>query len=107
MRITARTVEIFYRGRRVGAHQRRTMGRKHGTDPDHMPSSHRRYADWTPDRFRRWAGKIWPNTEGLIAPFKLMALRKSETVRKSGGSSPPMLMKSTRSRGAFAIRRDE
>ena len=31
VRITARTVEIFHRGRRVGAHQRRTMGRKHGT----------------------------------------------------------------------------
>src|SRR6185437_6513503 len=48
VRITARAVEIFHRGRRVGAHQRRTMGRKHGTDPDHMPSSHRRYAEWTP-----------------------------------------------------------
>src|SRR5271170_1479720 len=30
------------------------------------PSSHRRYAEWTPDRFRRWAGKIGPNTESLI-----------------------------------------
>src|SRR5208283_5780043 len=62
---TARTVEIFHRGRRVGAHQRRTMGRRHGTDPDHMPSSPpalRRV-----DRFRRWAGKIGPNTEGLIS----------------------------------------
>jgi hypothetical protein len=28
-------------------------------------------------------------------------------VRKSGGSSPTMLMKSTRSRQALAIRRDE
>jgi hypothetical protein len=67
VRITARTVEIFHRGQRVGVHQRRYMGRKHGTDPDHMPSSHRRYAEWTPDRFRRWAGKIGPNTEGLIS----------------------------------------
>src|SRR5271167_4608092 len=67
VRITARTVEIFHRGQRVGAHQRRYLGRKHGTDPDHMPSSHRRYAEWTPDRFRRWAGKIGPNTEGLIS----------------------------------------
>ena len=66
-RITARIVEIFHRGQRVGVHQRRYMGRKHGTDPDHMPSSHRRYAEWTPDRFRRWAGKIGPNTEGLIS----------------------------------------
>ena len=67
VRVTARTVEVFHRGQRVAVHQRRYMGRKHGTDPDHMPSSHRRYAEWTPDRFRRWAGKIGPNTEGLIS----------------------------------------
>jgi transposase len=65
--VTARTVGVFHRGQRVADHQRRCMGRKHGTDPDHMPSSHRRYAEWTPDRFRRWAGKIGPNTEGLIS----------------------------------------
>ena len=67
VRITARTVEIFHRGHRVGVHQRRYMGAKHGTNPEHMPSSHRRYAEWTPERFRRWAGKIGPNTEGLIS----------------------------------------
>ena len=31
-----------------------------------MPSAHRRYAEWTPERFRRWARSIGPNTEGLI-----------------------------------------
>jgi transposase len=67
VRVTERMVEAFHRGQRVAAHQRRYMGRKHGTDPDHMPSSHRHYAEWTPDRFRRWAGKIGPNTEGLIS----------------------------------------
>jgi transposase len=60
-------IEIFYRGQRVGLHERRAMGRRHGTDPDHMPSSHRRYAAWTPARFLRWAAKIGPNTEGLVA----------------------------------------
>ena len=35
-------------------------------DPEHMPSSHRRYAEWTPERFRRWAASIGPQTEGLI-----------------------------------------
>ena len=48
VRLTGRTVEIFHRGRRVAAHERRHGGRRHGTDPDHMPSSHRRYAEWTP-----------------------------------------------------------
>jgi hypothetical protein len=67
VRVTARAIEIFHRGARVGVHQRRYMGARHGTDHDHMPASHRRYAEWTPDRFRRRAGKIGPNTEGLIA----------------------------------------
>ena len=66
VRITARTIEVFHRGRRVAAHQRRYGGRRHGTDPDHMPSAHRRYAEWTPERFRRWARSIGPSTEGLV-----------------------------------------
>lgn len=67
VRATSRTIEIFHHGKRVAAHQRRYSGRRHGTDPEHMPSSHRRYADWTPERFRRWAASVGPETEGLIA----------------------------------------
>ena len=37
VRLTSRTVEVFHRGQRVAAHQRRYGGRRHGTDPDHMP----------------------------------------------------------------------
>lgn len=66
LRATARTIEIFHRGKRVAVHQRRYGGPRHGTDPDHMPSSHRRYAEWTPERFRRWATSIGPQTEGLV-----------------------------------------
>jgi transposase len=66
VRIASRTIEVFHRGKRVAAHQRRYGGPRHGTDPDHMPSAHRRYAAWSPDRFQRWARAIGPNTEGLI-----------------------------------------
>ena len=66
LRATARMVEIFHRGRRVAVHERRYHGPRHATTPEHMPSAHRRYAEWTPDRFRRWAATIGPNTEGLI-----------------------------------------
>ena len=31
-----------------------------------MPDAHRRYAEWTPERFRRWGAAIGPNTEGLV-----------------------------------------
>jgi hypothetical protein len=66
LRATSRTIEIFHRYQRVAAHQRRYGGRRHGTDPDHIPSCHRRYAEWSPDRFRRWAASVGPRTEGLI-----------------------------------------
>jgi transposase len=32
-----------------------------------MPSSHRRYADWTPERIRREAAAIGPAAEALVA----------------------------------------
>lgn len=66
VRATERTIEIFHRGRRVATHQRRYGGSRHGTDPAHMPSAHRRYAEWTPERFRRWGRSVGPNTEGLV-----------------------------------------
>ena len=67
-RVTARAIEVFHRGQRVAGSRAPLHGRaKPGTNPDHMPSAHRRYAEWTPERFRRWAGKIGPNTEGLIS----------------------------------------
>ena len=42
----------------------RHLNRKHTTVREHMPSSHRRYADWTPERIRRQAGEIGRNTVG-------------------------------------------
>jgi transposase len=65
-RATTRTIEIFHRGKRVAAHARRYGGHRHGTLPEHMPSAHRRYAEWTPERLQRQAQGIGPNTEALI-----------------------------------------
>ena len=48
-RITARTVEVFHHGKRVAAHVRSSSNRKHSTTDEHMPASHRRYAEWTPE----------------------------------------------------------
>jgi transposase len=65
-RITANTVEVFHRGQRVAAHVRSSANRGHTTTREHMPSSHRRYADWTPERIRRQAGEIGRNTSALV-----------------------------------------
>jgi transposase len=65
-RITARTIEVLHRGQRVAAHVRSSSNRKHTTVREHMPSSHRRYADWTPERLRRQAGEIGRHASTLV-----------------------------------------
>jgi len=67
VRVAARTVEVFHRGNRVAAHLRSSSERRHTTVREHMPSSHRRYADWTPERIAREAGEIGVNAAALIA----------------------------------------
>jgi transposase len=64
-RLTSRTVEIFVKGERIAVHQRSSGNGKHTTITDHMPSSHRRYADWTIARIRRDAALIGSATSAL------------------------------------------
>ena len=65
VRLTARTVEVFLKGDRIAAHMRMSGNRKHTTVAEHMPSSHRRYKDWTIDRIRADARLIGPATAAL------------------------------------------
>ncbi|MGA7803452.1 Mu transposase domain-containing protein [Bradyrhizobium sp.] len=65
-RVTARTIELFHQGHRVAVHVRSSSNRRHTTVSEHMPSSHRRYADWTLERIHRRANEIGPKTSALI-----------------------------------------
>jgi transposase len=65
-RITEQTVELFHRGTRVASHLRSPQRGRHTTTPEHMPSAHRRYADWTPARLMREAAAIGPSTAALV-----------------------------------------
>lgn len=66
IRAAERTVEVFHKHCRVASHPRsRTRGR-HTTQAEHMPANHRHYAEWSPDRFLRWAEEIGPQTRTLI-----------------------------------------
>jgi transposase len=62
VRLTGATLEVFRKGERIAAHLRCSGNRKHTTVPEHMPSSHRRHADWTIERIRREAAGIGPST---------------------------------------------
>jgi transposase len=63
---TATTIELFHRGKRVAAHARIVGRGRHSTVPEHMPSAHRAYADWTHERMRRQAEATGPATSALI-----------------------------------------
>ena len=65
VRATVRTVEVFLKGERIAAHVRGSGDGKHTTVPEHMPSSHRRYADWTVDRILCDAAAVGSSTDML------------------------------------------
>ena len=65
-RITARTVEIFLGGERIAVHMRGSGNGRHTTVREHMPSSHRRYREWTPAKIREEATRIGPMLSLLV-----------------------------------------
>jgi transposase len=65
VRVTARTVEVFYRNERVASHLRSHRRHGHTTVAEHMPSSHRRYAGMSPERIRAWAAGIGEATAAV------------------------------------------
>jgi transposase len=67
VRLTASTVEVFARGRRVASHLRSQQPYRHSTLPEHMPASHRAHLEWTPSRIVHWAQESGPQTAELVA----------------------------------------
>lgn len=66
VRFTAHTVEVFQKGQRVACHVRSYLPHQHSTVKEHMPPAHRKYSEWSPDRFVRWAHKTGPHTARLV-----------------------------------------
>jgi transposase len=51
-------VEIFYHYERIALHKRDRTPYKHTTDAQHLASTHRFLAEWTPEYFINWASNI-------------------------------------------------
>jgi transposase len=65
-RISANTVEVFYKGRRLATHVRSFIPGKHTTLPEHMPKSHRKHLEWNPARIIHWAESVGSSTATLV-----------------------------------------
>lgn len=74
VRATATVLEIFHRGKRVASHRRSYKRGGFTTLKEHMPKSHREYAEWTPQRVINWSRTIGPNTALLVE--KILSTRK-------------------------------
>jgi transposase len=66
VRLTARTVEIFFQSERLASHPRSFRRGRHTTVPEHMPKAHRKHMEWTPSRIIRWAETIGSKTAELV-----------------------------------------
>lgn len=66
VRATTTTVELLDGTERVAAHARSYVKGGFTTDRQHMPSAHRKHAEWTPSRIVGWARTVGPMTEKLV-----------------------------------------
>jgi transposase len=67
LRVTAKVVEIFHNHRRITSHQRQITKQYHyATIAEYMPSKHRQYGEWTPERIINWSTTIGNATANLV-----------------------------------------
>jgi transposase len=65
LRATTSAIEIFHGRERVATHVRSYVRGGFTTKSEHMPSSHRAHAEWTPSRILGWADQVGPNVRAL------------------------------------------
>jgi len=66
-RLTATTVELFYKGRRVASHVRLWGIGQFTTDPAHRPLAHQKHLEWTPSRLIAWGHEHGPEVGACVA----------------------------------------
>lgn len=66
VRMTASAIECLFKGARVAGHVRSYQRGKHTTLPEHMPESHRRHMQWTPQRLLNWGQNIGAGTHAVV-----------------------------------------
>ena len=74
IRASVKTIEIFYRGKRIYSHLRNHLEHGYTTILSHMPPSHQKYIEWTPERIKNWAKRYGQSVIALVE--KIMESRK-------------------------------
>lgn len=66
IRTSAATVEVFYKNKRCASHVRSFEHGGATTNPEHLPLSHRKYAEESDASFEEWAATIGRHTLALV-----------------------------------------
>ena len=80
VRITARTVECFHKGKRVSRHVRSQKPGRYSTRKEHRPKSHQEYTGWTPERLLQQAETVGLHTKrSSKASCKAAPIRRQDS----------------------------
>lgn len=85
IRATDNIVEVFYKSKRVSSHKRDDTPGRYSTHTEHMPESHRQYAEWNPERFIRWAEKSGSDTAQMVKTILSSRRHREQGYRASLG----------------------
>ena len=85
VRLTTTTIECFHRGERVASHLRSVQKGRHTTQIGHMPLSHQRTVEWTPERMTKWAETTGPATALVVATILSARLHPQQGFRSCLG----------------------
>jgi hypothetical protein len=86
IRLTDKTVEVFFHGSRVASHSRSSVQlRDPIVRPEHMPLEHQKYLTYNAEEFQSWAQSVGAKTTEVVR-FFLAAGREPEQGYKSCAS---------------------
>jgi transposase len=85
VRLTSSMVEIFQDSVLVASHHREPGPRYVSTTHEHMPESHREYAEWTPQRLSRWASESGPCVGEFVQTMLLTYVHPQHGFRSAFG----------------------
>ena len=66
VRLTPHGVALLSKGKRVASHRRSPLKGRHTPVAAHMPTAHRQYAEWTPQRLITWAASSGGATSRVV-----------------------------------------
>lgn len=85
LRITAHTIEVYYRGQAVARHLRGSGPRRFITEPSHRPERHRAVIELSHERLQDRAEAIGPATAQLLREQTERRVHPDEALRASLG----------------------